>query len=432
METENAFIGLRITRQFVNALGDMGITRPTEIQQKAIPPLLAGQDVIGIAPTGTGKTLAFALPVVRKVNYHKEKGPEALVLVPTKELAIQCTDVFTRLVKYTDILVQSVVGGVGRTEQIRALEAGCDILVATPGRFKDLYYQGYIPMKHLKMLVLDEADRIMDMGFMPQLRDILEVVPVKRQNLLFSATFSEKVEELSHEFLDFPVKVEASESGKTVATVSQFKLLLKNRKSKLRVVEHLLQQQAFSRVLVFTRTKEIATQTGKFLGRMLGSDRIKVLHANKSQSARFNAYRAFNNGDLQCLVTTDVTSRGIDVAEVSHVIHLDAPATPETYIHRSGRTGRAEQVGISVLLYTPTERYLVEKVETAQDKVIPEWALEIPLPDEDFLPGEEQELLREIDMQRQQDDPNYRGAFHQRKSQSKKKIYGPKKPGLKR
>ena len=255
------FEELKLTRQFLNAVEDYGYTSPSPIQEKAIPRISAGQDVIGIAQTGTGKTAAFALPVLQKIKYAQDLPPRALVLVPTKELVIQVHEVFEKLAAYTDLRCIALYGGVGPKTQLEQLKNGSDILIATPGRFLDLYLRGGIETKKIKTLVLDECDRMMDMGFMPQLRNILEVIPSKRQNLLFSATFPERVEKLSEEFLLWPTKIEVSPQATPVATVKQRKTAVPNIRTKLHYVAHLLETEYLGeRALVFVRTKEHAEQ----------------------------------------------------------------------------------------------------------------------------------------------------------------------------
>lgn len=420
----DSFGDLKITRQFLNVLEEQGLTEPSPIQKKAIPPVLAGQDVIGVAPTGTGKTLAFVLPILQALKFHQTTGVRALILSPSKELVIQIFEVFERYSANTDLKMVCFYGGVGATAQIKKFEEGCDILVATPGRFKDIYYKGHVPTKQLKFLVLDEADRMMDLGFMPQLRHILEVIPTKRQNLLFSATFPNIVKQLSEEFLEHPTRVEVEGSHKTVDTVDQYKVHLKNQLSKIRFLEHLLEDESFARVLVFAGSKEVATQLSKFINRA-NIGEVRVLHANKSQNARIEAFKAFNAGELRVLVTTDVSARGIDIPNVTHVVHFDVPHSHETYVHRTGRTGRAKQEGVSILFHTITETFYMKKLADAGVH-LKEWESEFK-PNEDYLPGEEQTIARSVDTQKRLENPDFQGAFHDRKKSKKKRVFPPKK-----
>ncbi len=262
---ESGFKSLNVTRQFTDALEAMGLTQPTDIQEKALVPAMAGQDVLGIAQTGSGKTLAYLLPVVLKVKYAKEMHPRALILAPSKELVIQIFRVLEQLTANTDLRIACLYGGVGKKEQVAELEKGVDILVSTPGRFIDLYSFGHIFTRQIKTMVLDEADRMMEMGFMPQLRQVLEIIPVKRQNLLFSATFPERVERLAAEFLEFPTRVESEDVQKPVKEVTQRWFPVLNFKTKLNLLLHLLKDESWSRIIVFCSTKDAAERVSKLL-----------------------------------------------------------------------------------------------------------------------------------------------------------------------
>tara|TARA_B100000427_G_scaffold179145_1_gene149029 strand:+ start:1236 stop:2525 length:1290 start_codon:yes stop_codon:yes gene_type:complete len=412
------FEELKITRQFLNAIDDCGYTSPSPIQEKAIPRISAGQDVIGIAQTGTGKTAAFALPVLQKIKYSQDHPPRALVLVPTKELVIQVHDVFTSLGKYTDIKCLALYGGVGPKTQLEELEKGVDIIISTPGRFLDLYLRGGIETKKLKTLVLDECDRMMDMGFMPQLRDILEVIPNKRQNLLFSATFPERVEKLSGEFLLWPTKIEVSPQATPVATVIQRKTSVPNIRTKLHFVAHLLENEyREERALVFVRTKEQAEQISKYLERTT-SGGVRGLHSNKGQNTRLHSMSLFREGSIRILVSTDVASRGIDVPETKLVINCTVPRNSSDYVHRIGRTGRAFSEGIAHTLYDPSEKLYLESIEKhlPSDNKIEECSLPASIQIEETPSWEAKQMAKDIDYQKRKADPNYKGAFHEKKN----------------
>jgi len=418
------FEDLKITRQFLNAIEDSGFTKPSPIQEKAIPPINGGQDVIGIAQTGTGKTAAFALPLLQKIKFAQDSSTRALVLVPTKELVIQVHDVFCSLATYTDIRCIALYGGVGPKTQLENLEQGIDIIIATPGRFLDLYLRGGIKTKKVKTLVLDECDRMMDMGFMPQLRNILEVIPSKRQNLLFSATFPERVERLSEEFLLWPTRIEVSPQATPVATVTQLKTAVPNIRTKLNMVAHLLQVvHPEDRTLVFVRTKEQAEAISKFLERTI-SGGVRGLHSNKAQNTRLHAMTLFREGSIRVLVSTDVASRGIDVPDTKVVINCTVPRNSSDYVHRIGRTGRAFRTGVAHTLYDPSEKMYLASVESylPSKNVI----TEVPLPDvitiEETPKWEAKDMARDIDFQKRKADPTFQGAFHEkknRKSQAK-------------
>lgn len=409
------FEELSIKRQYLNVLEEMGITTPTEIQQKAIPPIRAGQDVLGIAQTGTGKTAAFALPLLDAIKYAQGTEPRCLVLAPTKELVIQISDYFTRLAKYTDLRTIALYGGVGPKIQIAALETGCDVLVATPGRFLELYLKGAIVTKKLKYLVLDEADRMMDMGFMPQLRNILEVIPRKRQNLLFSATFPERVQKLSEEFLLWPTRIEVTPESTPVSTVEQAWHSVPNVPTKLNLLLYFLRdEEVFSRVIIFVRTRDLAENIARFLQRKeVGS--VRVMHANKAQHSRINAMDDFKSGDIRILVTTDVSARGIDIPAVSHVINFSVPRDHLDYIHRIGRTGRAFNTGTAITFVDRSEMYALKRIEKIIKMEVPmaEFPTEVVV--EETSKAEKQEQAREIDRQKRREDPDYKGAFHEKK-----------------
>jgi ATP-dependent RNA helicase RhlE len=409
-----SFENFNLNRQLLNAVAEAGFNTPTEIQQKAIPLILGGQEIIGIAQTGTGKTAAYLLPILMKVKFAQGEEPRVLILAPTKELTLQIADHAHQLSKYTDIRILALYGGTGPKTQIEMLRKGVDILIATPGRFMELYHKKELFPGLIKTVVLDEADRIMDMGFMPQLRKIFEVIPGKRQNLLFSATFSDRIERLSLEFLEFPVKVEVTPQATTASQVEQELYEIPNLKTKINFLEHLLQdKEVFNRVLIFTRTKDVANNVFKYLERKnLGP--IRVIHSNKGQNPRINAVNEFKEGGLRILVSTDVTARGIDVIKVSHVINFDVPILYEDYVHRIGRTGRAFQEGKAITFATKAELYHIEKIEKLIREKIPVKKIPDHIEIEDTTGEEGQDMAREIDRQKRKEDPEFKGAFHER------------------
>lgn len=414
------FSSLKITKQFVNALNAMGISNPSEIQLKAIPPAISGQDILGIAQTGSGKTLAFLLPLVMKLKYAQGVVPRALILAPSKELVAQIYTELKKLTVNTDLRSVVLYGGVGKKTQVEELEKGCDVIVSTPGRFIDLYSFGNIHTRQIKTLVLDEADRMMQMGFMPQLRRILEVIPVKRQNLLFSATFPKHVEQMAEEFLEFPTRVESEVVQKPVQELTQYWYPAKNFRTKLNLLIYLLSDEKFNKVIIFCRTKDSAERVSRYLDRKdLGN--ISVLHANKGQNTRINAMEMFKQGETRVLVTTDVTSRGIDVPQVSHVINFELPKVAEDYLHRIGRTARMNQVGETAALVNDAELYLLKKIETFIGTTIEskDWPAQVEIGE--FLPGEQKKIAIELDNQKKEKNPNYQGAFHKRSKKKKKK-----------
>jgi ATP-dependent RNA helicase RhlE len=415
VKEESTFEQFKLNRQLLDAVGEAGFSIPTEIQRKSIPVILGGQEVIGIAQTGTGKTAAYLLPLLMKVKYAQGEDPRAVILVPTKELTLQIADHAKQLAKYTDLRILPIYGGVGVKGQVEQIQKGVDILIATPGRFMEIYLKGDLPIKQIKTLVLDEADRMMDMGFMFQLRKIIGVIPRKRQNLLFSATFPPKVEELSADFLEFPVKIEITPQATTARQVEQELYHLPNLKTKINFLEYLLKnEEEFNRVMVFVRTKTTADNVFKYIERKAIAS-VKVVHSNKGQNTRINSVNEFKEGKLRVLVSTDVTSRGIDVTEVSHVINFDVPTLHEDYVHRIGRTGRAAQTGKAITFVTKAEEYHIEKIEKLIREKIPVKKLPKDLEIADTSFEEKQEMAREIDQQKRREDPDFKGAFHEKK-----------------
>lgn len=394
----------------------MGLERPTEIQLQGIPQIMAGHDIFGIAPTGTGKTAAYLLPLLHKLKYAQGDAPRALILAPTRELVTQITGEIERLTAFVDLRAVELYGGLGPKTQIEMIQKGCDIIVATPGRFMDIYLKGEIIVKQLKTLILDEADKMMDMGFMPQIRRILEVIPSKkRQNLLFSATLPPKVEQLSEEFLEFPVKIEVQPQATPAETVSQVLYETPNLKTKINLLYHFLQKEEdIERVMIFTKTRKNADAVYHFLERKkLGE--IRVIHANKGQNTRLNAIEAFKAGGIRILVATDVMARGIDVQDVSHVINFDVPLIYEDYVHRIGRTGRALKTGASITFADPAEMYHIGKIEGLIRQPIPRQAIP-PKVDVPSTPREEKQAQdRAIDAQKRKENPDFKGAFHDKK-----------------
>ncbi|MBT29876.1 MAG: DEAD/DEAH box helicase [Thalassobius sp.] len=418
---ETTFSDLKLNKQLVNAVEDMGYTKPTPIQLKAIPRVLAGQDVLGIAQTGTGKTAAFLLPILMKIKYAQGEHPRALILAPTRELVIQINKELEKLAKYTDIRHVAVYGGIGPSKQIEEISKGIDILVGTPGRVLDIYFKEALYLRGLQVMVLDEADRMMDMGFMPQIRQFLEILPVKRQNLLFSATMPQKVLTLSEEFLEFPETIEVTPQATPAAKVSQTVYHVPNFITKINLLAHLLKnEESFNRIIIFARSKKNAENVYKFLSRKVDSN-TRVIHANKGQNTRINAMEEFKEGSIRILVSTDVAARGIDVSMVSHVINFDIPVLYEDYVHRIGRTGRAEQNGSAISFCNPAEKYHLEKIQKIIRMQISAEQIpaEVEVTETPF--AEKQDYLREIDKQKMKENPDYKGAFHEKKDKLKNK-----------
>lgn len=372
------FDDLNLNSSLLNALSDLGYTQPTTIQGKVFSVIMSGQDVCGIAQTGTGKTLAYLLPCLRQIKFSKTRVPQLLIVVPTRELVAQVVETVKKLTTYMSLEVVGIYGGVNVSSQRLAVQNGLDILVATPGRFLDLALDGTLDTKHMKRLVIDEMDEMLNLGFRAQVKSILDVLPVKRQNLLFSATITEEVESLMDTYFNSPVRVEAAPTGTPVENIDQTGYAVPNFYTKVNLLELLLKENAdMSKVLVFVASKSMADQLyaeiePKFAGQ------VGVIHSNKEQNHRFKTVRLFQDGTYRFIIATDIVARGIDIAEVSHVINFDTPDVPENYIHRIGRTGRADKKGISITFVTEKEKGALDNIE-----VLMNWQVTmLPLPED--------------------------------------------------
>ena len=409
------FQGLNLNKQLLQALAAVGYESPTPIQQKVIPLVLAGQDVLGIAPTGTGKTAAYVLPLLKLLQYAQGTHPRALILAPSKELVVQIAEQGALLAQYTDLRIAGLYGGTGLKNQRTMLQQGTDLVVATPGRLLDLYGQGALQLRMVRRLVLDEADRLLDLGLGPQVGAILEVVPMKRQNLLFSATMPDRVVKLSEELLDCPEQALIAPDSASMPAIHQQLYHVPNWPTKAHLLAYLLvDTAAFCKVLVFVQTRQKATQLTHFLTRKFEGG-IGIIHANKSQNTRLHTLQAFQEGRLRVVVATDVAARGLDLSQVSHVINAEVPRRPEEYIHRIGRTGRRTHQGQAITLADAVERYHVQKIEQLIGQQLSVVPLPTDLPITPTSPAEALALARALDWQRQRADPTYQGAFHRKK-----------------
>jgi ATP-dependent RNA helicase RhlE len=364
------FDQLDLIDPILRAVKAEGYTAPTPIQEQAIPPVLAGRDMLGCAQTGTGKTAAFALPILQRLSAQPSKSRDvrALILAPTRELALQIGESFKTYGKNLPLKSTVVFGGVGIEPQISNLKRGVDILVATPGRLIDLMERGVVDFHHLSVLVLDEADRMLDMGFIHDIKRILKTLPQKRQNLLFSATIPKEVQGLIDSILRDPVKVQVTPVSSTSEQVEQ-RVYLVGRADKRKLLLHILDTENVTRALVFTRTKHNANKLEKFL--MESGVEAAAIHGNKSQGARQRALEGFRSGKVRILVASDIAARGIDIDGISHVINFEMPNEPETYVHRIGRTGRAEARGVALSFCDLEEQKYLAHVERVTRKDIP-------------------------------------------------------------
>ncbi len=362
---ESTFDNLGLIEPLTRAVKEEGYTQPTPIQVAAIPPVLEGRDLLGLAQTGTGKTAAFALPILQRLSQsgrrpHGDRPIAVLVLTPTRELAAQIGESFAAYGKHLGYRHAVIFGGVGQREQERVLRAGIDILVATPGRLLDLCQQRIVHLNRLEIFVLDEADRMLDMGFIHDVRKVIALIPPKRQTLFFSATMPPDAQKLADQLLHDPATVAVTPVSSTAEAVDQ-SVFLVEKNDKRSLLLHLLRDAAISRALVFTRTKHAANRVAEFLEK--ANVKADAIHGNKSQNARERALARFKRGESRVLVATDIAARGIDIDAVSHVVNFDLPNVPETYVHRIGRTARAGASGAALSFCDTEERAFLADIE---------------------------------------------------------------------
>jgi ATP-dependent RNA helicase RhlE len=387
------FDELNLAPAILKAVREQGYETPTPIQAQAIPAVLDGHDLLGGAQTGTGKTAAFTLPMLHKLTMSRSAknkfggyGIRALVLTPTRELAAQVEESIRTYGKYLQLTSTVIFGGVGMNPQISKLKAGVDILVATPGRLLDLQQQGMLDLSTVQILVLDEADRMLDMGFLPDVKKILALVPKEKQSLLFSATFSDEIRELADKLLRNPQSIQVTPRNTTVQRITQVTHPV-SRSKKKQLLAHIIQEHNWSQVLVFTRTKFGANNVAEFLCK--NGINAMALHGNKSQSARTQALGGFKSGDIRALVATDIAARGIDIDDLPHVVNYEIPNVPEDYVHRIGRTGRAGNDGAAVSLVCLDEEGFMKEIERFTKREIPSQVIEGFAPE----PGERAEPI---------------------------------------
>ncbi len=415
---------MNLNKALIKALADLGLATPTPIQSRAIPVVLSGRDMVGVAQTGTGKTLAYLLPVLHMLPYSDQVHPRVLILVPTRELVTQIEDVARDLTRFQNVRILGVYGGSNINRQKEMVQEGLDVLIATPGRLFDLAVSGVLRLSSIQKLILDEVDEMFLVGFRPQLLNILDILPEKRQNILFSATLTEEVEELIHEFFKSPKKIEIVPVGTPLEKIEQKAIRVPNYRTKVNYLESLLGEKEMEKVLIFTKDKKIADRLYGDL-QMGFETELDLIHSNKSQNYRFKAVERFQQGDTRVLIATDIVARGLDIQEVSHVINFDAPKTPEQYIHRIGRTGRARSSGKALLLFTPSEEEALLEIEILMNREIAQEAL--PAATEisaELMPEEKTDLrVKEIGEGKKQ-PPGPGPAFHEKKEKNKKENLG--------
>jgi len=419
------FKDLNLSKQLLNALTDIGFDTPTPIQEKAFPVIMSGKDVVGIAQTGTGKTFSYLLPILRQITFSEQRHPRVLIVVPTRELVMQVVGEIEKLSKYMNVRYTGVYGGGNINIQKQKVYDGLDILVATPGRLIDLTLSRTLQFNGIQKLVIDEVDEMLNLGFRAQLIKILDILPEKRQNLMFSATLNEDVEMMIENYFTKPVYVELITRGTPLEKIIQHAYHVPNFYTKVNLLENLLQTDTeFKKVLVFVKNKKIADEIFKSLETEFASE-IGVIHSNKTQPQRFNAVKQFDEGTHKLLVATDVIARGLDLKDVTHVLNFDMPLKdPNSYIHRIGRTGRADKTGISVSFITKADLEIQKAIETLMNKKMT--VLEIPESVEISinLTQEEKPVTRDKNLNKNKKLVKPTGAFHEKSDKNKKVNLG--------
>lgn len=415
------FDDLNINKPLRQSLADCGFVTPTTIQQNTYSVALSGRDVLGIAQTGTGKTLGYLLPCLNQWKFSKEPHPQILILVPTRELVVQVVEVISTLVTYMNVRFGGVYGGVGMQPQAAMIAEGVDVLVGTPGRLLDLALNGHLSLRNVRRLVIDEVDEMLEQGFRTQLGRVFDLLPKRRQNLMFSATLTEDIENLMNVYFDNPVKVEAAPTGTPLENIDQHCYQVPNFNTKVNLLTLLLKQNAYmDKVLVFVGSMALADIVFESVEQEFG-DEIDYIHSRRTQSQRFGAVRRFKEGSLRILIATDVVARGIDVTNVSHVINFDLPNEPEQYIHRIGRTGRADKHGDAIAFCSPLESEKLEEIESLMAMPIPKELLPEDLAISDKLSDFEQPTYKMRNtLVKVAATPG--GAFHERSDKNSKKY----------
>lgn len=419
-----SFESFQLNKFLNNAIDEIGITTPTPIQSEAFPLIRSGKDVVGISQTGTGKTFAFLLPILADLKFSNQLHPRVLILVPTRELVVQIVDNIKLLTKYMNIRTFGVYGGVNINTQRAEVSGGSDIIVATPGRMFDLAVSHAIPLKAIKKLVIDEVDVMLDLGFRTQLKNIFDLLPKKRQNIMFSATMTEEVDLLIEDFFIEPQKIAIAVSGTPLENISQSAYQVKNFLTKVNLLAHLLaDKEEFNKVIVFISSKKLADLLFEELSDKIMSG-MGIIHSNKSQNARLESISAFDEGKNRILITTDVISRGLDLNLVSHVINFDVPEFPENYMHRIGRAGRAKALGKSIMFYTPKEEERKEAIESLMNYEIPLNSFPEEVELEDKLIADERPLNKQLQSKNREKDAGKGEAFHEKSEKNSKVNLG--------
>ena len=425
MEQQTTFNDLNLNTPLYNALGDLGFEYPTPIQDQAFNVVASGKDVVGIAQTGTGKTFAYMLPILRHLKYSKQDNPRVLILVPTRELVVQVVDEIEKLAAYINVRVLGVYGGTNINTQKQAVAEGQDIIVATPGRLFDLAVSHVLHLKSIQKLVIDEVDVMLDLGFRHQLLNIFDILPERRQNIMFSATMTDDVDELITNFFIKPEKVTIAVSGTPLHNIEQQRYNVPNFYTKVNLLEHLLHDaKTFNKILVFVAYKKMADLLFEHLEERFPGQSC-VIHSNKTQNYRLRSIEQFRAGENRILIATDVMARGLDIENISHVINFDTPKYAENYMHRIGRTGRAEQQGQAITFSTEKEQDAIESIESYMDKKVHLLDLPDTIEISKELIEEERPQIREhYNPTKRRDEDAPGPAFHEKKDKNKKENLG--------
>lgn len=421
----STFENINITKQLLNAVNDLGFKNPTPIQEESFPVIRSGKDIVGIAQTGTGKTLAYMLPILTDLKYSDQINPRVLIVVPTRELVLQVVKQVESFAKYMNTRVLGVYGGTNINTQKKAVALGTDILVATPGRLYDLAVTGVLSLKGIKKLVIDEVDVMLDLGFRPQITNIFDLLKERRQNIMFSATMTDEVSVLIDDFFMAPEKISIAISGTPLDNIEQQSYFVKNFYTKVNLLKFLLaNKDEFSKVLVFISSKKLADRLFENLEEDYGHEAC-IIHSNKSQNYRIRSIKQFDEGENRILVATDVMARGLDLDKISHVINFDVPHFPENYMHRIGRTGRAEELGKTILFYTEKEEDYKRSIERLMDYEISikDFPSEVERSSE-LLPEERAQLIDTKNPHRNSTIEERGPAFHEKKDKNKKTNQG--------
>ncbi|MCL6217821.1 DEAD/DEAH box helicase [Zunongwangia pacifica] len=418
-----SFQDLNLNTPLRNALEDMGFQKPTPIQEQAFAPVMSGKDVVGIAQTGTGKTFAYLLPLLRMLKFSKQKNPRILIMVPTRELVVQVVEEIDKLAKYINLRVAGIYGGVNINTQQQELQRGLDVVVATPRRLYDLVLRRAVQLKSIQKFVIDEVDVMLDLGFKFQVNNIIELLPPNRQSIMFSATMTETVEEMINENFNAPEKISIAVSGTPLDNIKQQGYILPNFNTKADLLKHLFSdKETFKKMLIFISDKRIADRLFESLGQKFPGE-VSLVHTGKSQNYRLKNVEDFDEGLTRIMIATDVMARGLDLDDVSHVINFDTPNYPENYMHRIGRTGRAEKTGNSILFTTEKELEHLKAIEELMKMEIPK--MEIPSEvkiSTELIPEERPRAIEINNPSKPTDEAG--PAFHEKKEKNKKVNLG--------